>query len=79
MIVFVPIRVVLLIVVYMKIRKGRRYYIMTREYNENVIGEVMMLTVKENKMEEMLQYLNNDTKTLSKKDSEYLLFEKKLK
>lgn len=30
-------------------------------------------------MEEMLHYLNNDTKPLSKKDSEYLAFEKKLK
>lgn len=73
-IVFVPIRVILLVVVYRKFKKGKRYYNNTREYNEDVIGEIMMLTVKENKMEDMLQYLNNDTKALNKKESEYLAF-----
>lgn len=29
----------------------------------------MSLTVKENKLDEMFQYLNNDTKLLNKKDS----------
>lgn len=69
----------LLLMVLKKFKKGKKYYSLTREYNENVIAELMLLTIKENKLDDMSQYLNNDTKILNKKDNEYQTFEKKLK
>lgn len=59
-IIFVPIRVMLLVAVYKMFRKGKRYYVLTREYNVKVLREVYWLTIRENKLEEgMNQYFTN--------------------
>ena len=73
-IVFIPIRVILLIAVYKKFKKGREYFVKTREYNELVVNEIFVMTVKESRIEEFLQYVSNDSKVLNKKDGDYLVF-----
>jgi len=78
-VVFVPIRFLLLIVVYKKFKKGKLYYRQTIEYNEAVVSEIFSLTQRENKLTDMGQYLSNDGKLLNKKDPDYLVFEKKVK
>lgn len=78
-IVFVPIRMILLLAVYKKFKKGREYFAKTKEYNELVVNEMFVMTVKESKIEDFLQYISNDSKVLNKKDSDYIVFEKKVK
>jgi hypothetical protein len=78
-IVFVPIRFILLVAVYKKFKKGKRYFAKTKEYNELVVNEIFLMTAKESKIEDFFQYLSNDSKALNKKDSDYLVFEKKVK
>lgn len=69
----------LLLGVYKKFKKGKKYFAQTREYNEAVVNEVFALTVRENKLDDFMQYLSNDLKVLNKKDSDYGTFERKVR
>lgn len=79
-IIFVPVRVILVVAIYQAFKKGKNYQAHTQKYNEQVVHELYLLTIKENKLEDtMLPYLNLDTKPLNKNLPEYQLFEKKSK
>jgi hypothetical protein len=77
---FLPLRLIILYLLFKEYNKGITHHIRIRNLNRAIIYEIFKLCIEDNNFNEIKGYLTQNTKVLEKKSvSEYNAFEKKIR